>query len=201
MTPARHFSSRALGRETGAVVRVLGVHSRTGSAEAVAVSVARGAPTLLGRWTLDLLDGDERQIYHVVVGLPVAEAESRVAAVVEHATAIATDRIAEIAQRVSRLAAVGVIVGDFPVPDSLAAILASHTLMHAAEGAMFRDALLDAATTAGVRAVGVSRKIATQRLEGNLAGPVAGVGVAAGRPWRKEHKLATVAALMAAAGP
>jgi len=183
------------------VVRVLGVHSRTGSAEAVAVSVTRGGPTLLGRWTLDLLDGDERQIFHVVAGLPLAGAEPRVAAVVEHATAIATNRIAEITQRVGRLAAVGVIVGDFPVPDSLAAILASHTLMHAAEGAMFRDALLDAATTAGVRAVGVSRNLATERLVGDLAGPVAGVGVAAGRPWRKEHKLATVAALMAAAGP
>jgi hypothetical protein len=94
-----------------------------------------------------------------------------------------------------------VIVGDFPVPDSLAAILASHTLMHAAEGAMFRDAMLDAATTAGVRAVGVSRTAATGRLDGDLAGQVAGVGIAAGRPWRKEHKLATVAALMAAAGP
>jgi hypothetical protein len=184
-----------------AVVNVLGVHSRTGSAEAVAVSVTGSRPSFLGRWTLDLLEGDERQIFHVVAGLPLTEAEPRVAAVIEHATAIATDRIAEVTQRIGRLAAVGVIVGDFPVPDSLAAILASHTLMHAAEGGLFRDALLDAATAAGVRAVGVSRTVATERLGGDLAGPVAGVGAVAGRPWRKDHKLATVAALMAAAGP
>ena len=93
------------------------------------------------------------------------------------------------------------IVGDFPVPDSLAAILAAHTLMHAAEGAMFRDALLDAAAAQRVRAVGVSRNVAAERLSGDLAGPVAQIGVAAGRPWRKEHKLATVAALMVAPGP
>jgi hypothetical protein len=200
MTPPRHFSRSSGGGQTVAVVRALGVHSRTGSAEAVAVSVTRGVPALLGRWSLDLLHGDERQIFHVVAGLPIAEAEPRVAAVVDLATAMAADRIAEITERVGPLGTVGVIVGDFPVPDSLAAIMASHTLMHAAEGALYRDALLDAATAAGARAVGVSRTVASQRLAGDLAGPVAGVGAEAGRPWRKEHKLATVAAILAAGG-
>ena len=133
--------------------------------------------------------------------LPLAEAEPLVMAAVDSAVAVATGRLAEIAKEVGPLDAVAVIVGDFPVPDSLAAILAAHTLMHAAEGALFRDALLDAAAAQGVRAVGVSRNVATQRLTGDLAGPVARVGAEAGRPWRKEHKLATVAALLVAAGP
>jgi hypothetical protein len=33
---------------------------------------------------------------------------------------------------------------------------------------------------------------------GDLAAAVAELGLAAGRPWRKEHKLAAVAALVAA---
>ena len=150
------------------MARVLGLHSRTGSAEAVALSAppTSTAPNvLLGRWSLDLLsEGLERQIYHVAAGLPLAEAEPLVVAAVDSAVAVATRRLAEIAEAVGPLDTVGVIVGDFPVPESLAAILAAHTLMHAAEGAMFRDALLDAAAAQRVRAVGVSRNVAAERL-------------------------------------
>jgi hypothetical protein len=43
----------------------------------------------------------------------------------------------------------------------------------------------------------VSRKWAASRLDGNLAGTVRALGAAAGPPWRKEHKLAAVAAITA----
>lgn len=185
--------------ETDRVVRVLGVHTRTGTAEAVAISVDAASPTFVGRWSLDLIeDRVERQIYHAVADLPLASAEPRVAEVIETVTAIATARLGEILRSVQRLDAVSVVIGDYPVPDSLRAILAAHTLMHAAEGAMFRDALLDAAAACRLHTVGVSRNLANDRLAGDLAATVASVGSAAGRPWRKEHKLATVAALTVA---
>jgi hypothetical protein len=181
------------------VARVIGLHSRTGSAEAVVISDRNGSPAFLGRWSLDLLDGRvERQIFHVVADVALVDAERQVRRVVDAITEIATTRLDGIRREVGPLDAAGVIVGDYPVPDSLAAILAAHTLMHAAEGAMFRDALLDAATTHGIRAVGVSRNRATDRLAGDLAAAVAAIGAAAGRPWRKEQKLATVAALTVA---
>jgi hypothetical protein len=44
----------------------------------------------------------------------------------------------------------------------------------------------------------VPRGPAEQRLAGDLAAAVARIGAAAGRPWRKEQKLATVAARIAA---
>jgi hypothetical protein len=70
--------------------------------------------------------------------------------------------------------------------------------MHAAETALFRDALLDAANTCRVPGIAVWRNQAKQWLGGGYADAVAAVGSAAGRPWRQDHKLATVAAIIAA---
>lgn len=80
----------------------------------------------------------------------------------------------------------------------MARIVAVHALMHAAAGQLYRDALLDAAAAHGLPAYWVQRGPAEQRLAADLAAAVAWIGAGAGRPWRKEQKLATVAALVAA---
>ena len=92
------------------------------------------------------------------------------------------------------------ITGDHPVSEDtpVARIIAVHALMHGAEGQLYRDALLDAAAAHGLPAYEVPRGPAEKRLAGDLAAAVARIGTAAGRPWRKEQKLATVAALIAA---
>jgi hypothetical protein len=183
------------------VTCVVGLHSRTGTAEAVALEVNGTAPSSVafrGRWSLDLVeDRAERQIYHAVSDVPLARAETIVRRAIDVVADLAVGHLRTIIESLGMVDAVGVIVTDFPVPDSLAAILAVHTLMHAAEGAMFRDALLDAATACGVPGMGVSRNLAMELLGGEYAHAVAVVGSAAGRPWRKEHKLATVAAIVA----
>jgi hypothetical protein len=181
---------------------VVGMHSRTGTAEAVALAVsgrAGSSVTFRGRWSLDLLeDRADRQIYHTVSDLPLNRAEAMVRETIEVVAEIAVRHLGSIIRTLGTVDAVGVIVGDFPVQDSLAPILAAHTLMHAAEGALFRDALLDAATACGVAGVGVSRNQATELIAGEYADVLAAVGAEAGRPWRKDHKLATVAAILAA---
>jgi hypothetical protein len=181
---------------------VVGLHARTGPAEAVALALSGGAArsvALRGRWSLDLIeDRAERQIYHLAADLPLGRAENMVRREMDAVAEIALRHLRSIIGSLGRVDAVGVIVGDFPVPDSLVSILAAHTLMHAAEGALFRDALLDAATACGIPGIGVSRNRATQLLGGEYADAVAVVGSAAGRPWRKDHKLATIAAIIAA---
>lgn len=137
--------------------------------------------------------------FHAAAGLPPPEAEALVRRAVDAVTETAGRRLAEVCAELGADSggpdAVAVVVGDFPVPESVPAILASHTLMHAAEGQLYRDALLDAADAAGLRATGVSAKVASARLAGDLGDVVRAVGAAAGPPWRKEHKLAAVAAL------
>jgi hypothetical protein len=168
----------------------------------VALAVRGGAASSVafhGRWSLDLIeDRAERQVYHAVADLPLARAETMVRQEMEAVADIAVRHLSSIIGSLGNVHAVGVIVGDYPVPDSLSSILAAHTLMHAAEGALFRDALLDAATACGVPSIGVSRNLATDLLGGAYADAVAAVGSAAGRPWRKDHKLATIAAIISA---
>jgi hypothetical protein len=177
------------------MARALGLHSRTGSA----VGVAIDGPAFIGRWDLDLgEDGVPEQVWHAVADLPLASAETVARQAIETVVSLATRRLGAILDEVGALDVVAVVMGDFPVPDSAAAILASHTLMHAAEGQLYREALLDAASARGLRGVGVSRNLASSRLDGDLADRVRELGLVAGRPWRKEHKLAAVAALTAA---
>lgn len=174
--------------------RALGLCSRTGSAVAVAVD----GVALVGRWALDLTEGRAPgQVYHVVADLPLPQAEALVRQAIDTVTELATRRLRELQAAVGTLDAVGVVIGDHPVPESIPAILASHPLMHAAEGQLYRNALLDATARVGLRGIGLARGQAAHKLAGDLAGPVRRLGTAAGPPWRKEHKLAAVAALTA----
>jgi hypothetical protein len=179
----------------------LGFCSRTGSAAAVAVEAA--THRLAGRWHVALgAPGTPVQLYHAAAGVPAARGELFVRAGVERVTAVAGERLDELVAALGRVAVVAVVTGDHPIPDDVpvARILAAHPMMHAAEGQLYRDALLDAAAVRGLTAHGVPRGRAQELLTGSLAATVAGLGLAAGRPWRKEHKLATVAALVAAGG-
>jgi hypothetical protein len=176
----------------------LGFCCRTGSAAAVAVAPGRG---YAGRWAVDLAaPGTPVQLFHAAAGLATAPAEGFVRAGVDAVAAVAAARLRDLVDSLGGDVVVGVVTGDHPVPDDtpVARILAVHALTHGAEGQLYRDALLDAAAVRGVAAHGVPRGLAEQRLAGELAAAVARIGATAGRPWRREQKLATVAALVAA---
>jgi hypothetical protein len=179
-----------------------------GAVSAGAVSAGVGsagavpAGAFAGRWAVDLCaDGVPAQLFHAAAGLPAARAERFVRDGVEAVGAVAAARLDAIVAELAGDVRVAVVTGDHPVPDDvpIARILVVHTLMHGAEGQLYRDALLDAAAARGLVAHGVPRGPAQDRLAGDLAGVVAAIGAAAGRPWRREQKLATVAALVAAA--
>jgi hypothetical protein len=176
----------------------LGFCCRTGSAAAIAVAPDGG---FAGRWAVDLsAPGTPVQLFHAAARLPAAEVQRFVRAGVDAVGVVAAVLLRDLVDALGGDVVVAVITGDHPMPEdtSVARILAVHTLMHGAEGELYRDALLDAAAANRLPAYGVPRGPAEQRLAGDLAAAVARIGVAAGRPWRKEQKLATVAALVAA---
>jgi hypothetical protein len=177
----------------------LGFCSRTGSAAAVAVEA--GSRRFAGRWDVELAaPGTPVQLYHAAAGVATARSELFVRAGVDQVTAVAGVRLDELVAALGPVAVVGVVTGDHPLQDDVPVtrILAAHPMMHAAEGQLYRDALLDAAASRGLSGHGVPRGRAQDLLTGPLAATVGGLGLAAGRPWRKEHKLAAVAALVAA---
>ncbi|TWF75677.1 hypothetical protein FHX44_111561 [Pseudonocardia hierapolitana] len=165
---------------------------RSSSALVVALT---GPPDvrLLARTHVDLVGHDlPAQAYHAAAGLPLPEAERLVHRWAEEALSSVEACFAEL-MRQHPTVAVGIAAVVRPVP-ALDAVLRSHPLLHLAEGQLSREAVAEAATRAGLPVhyldpkgrhdpVGVERTAAL----GRVAGP----------PWRKEHKMAALAALTA----
>jgi hypothetical protein len=182
---------------------VIGVVARTGSAVAVAVSGPAAAPRFLARREIELVpEGLAEQPYHAAAGLDLTAAGeliARVESAAENAAAAGLRALSEAVLAEAGLAeagpagavrAVAVVVKPVAVPGDLAGILRSHAWMHAAEGMLYRQAVLAAATECGwtARAVEQSALPTAEQALGVL-------GQAAGRPWRRIEKDAARAAL------
>jgi hypothetical protein len=110
------------------------------------------APSLLARSRVQLIDDhdpESKQPYHAVESLCVEEASGRLAGYMAIATRFAH---ACIRAQSEELKARGIVIGSVGIIDSssrkqvsLPAILASHALIHAADGDHFRNALFVAA--------------------------------------------------------
>ena len=172
---------------------MIGVVSRTGSAVAVALGGSAAAPLFLARQEIDLVPpGLPAQPYHVAATLDLADAGELIAQVERAAEGAAAAGLRALASAAAVVAphAVAVVVKPAAVPDHLAGVLRSHAWMHAAEGVLYRQAFLAAASVCGWPAHAVEE----------AALPAAGqvldeLGQAAGRPWRRAEKDAARAAL------
>lgn len=103
-----------------------------------------------------------------------------------------------------KVAAGGVLTGSMRVPKALDAILASHPLLHAAEGELFREALIAGCKACGIRLRGVPERELWVRAEQYLGLKPAvlqrrldELGRVAGRPWAQDQKLAALTAWLA----
>lgn len=86
-------------------------------------------------------------------------------------------------------------------------ILAVHFRMHKAEGVLFRDVLIRAAKTCGLKVVTIPEKQLQSQAESTLEIPTSQLpqmlttlGKAVGAPWGKDQKDATLAAMIALQG-
>jgi hypothetical protein len=184
----------------------LGFSPHTGRAEIVAVAGARDAPTVVAKRHLELAATFESgAVYHVGQRLPVDEAEALVRSSEQRFVAAARDSIAALAAELRArglepCAAAILAGGARPLPP-LAAILRSHALVHAAEGALYRRVLAAASEACAIPATFVplkdlpSRVAARARLpERQVASVLAEIGKASGRPWARDQKDAALAA-------
>jgi hypothetical protein len=94
------------------------------------------------------------------------------------------------------VAGCGIVQGFGKSLPELDGILASHALIHTAEGQLFREVLAWAARECGLPVVGVREK----DLHPTLIERAATLGKPIGPPWTQDQKYATVAALMALTG-
>ena len=154
---------------------------------------------MLGRWVIDLTDGRvPAQVFHAVEGWDASTAVPHVERAIEIIRRVATRKLGELIGTMPGVVAVGVIGGDRERPIPVAKALTAHPLMHAAEGELYREALMDAAAETPLAVSQIPRWRADELLgEAAIAQIVAGLGAQVEPPWRKEQKRAAIAALVA----
>jgi hypothetical protein len=185
----------------GAAVRrvAFGAVSRTGFVTLIALCGTRRWPMFVSRWEAPLMPaGLPEQPYHAAADLVTVAAESLVGrgelAAEEAALAALRSAAADLPQTAT-ITGVAVVVKAVSVPGSVAAVLRSHAWMHAAEGVLYRDAVLAAARRGGWAAHAVDALALPSAEE-----VVTSLGAAAGRPWRRMEKDAARAALTLLSG-
>jgi hypothetical protein len=191
----------------------VGCRAHTGWAVLVVVAGGVARPEVVFRGRVELRDPDGRvrpNAYHAARALEPAAAAALVAAAertaAEQASVALERTMCEAAEQGAVVGSCGVVVGASAGGVRLESILASHALVHAAEGRLYQGALLQAAEACGLDAVAVLERSIWEQGEALL-----GVDAAAlrnrldelrrelGPPWARDQKLAALAAWIALA--
>ena len=187
---------------------VLGFAPHSGWAAVVVVAGDADNPLVLTRSRVEMADPrlpGSKQPYHEVEELSLEEAERRLARLRASAGTMASDAIRalidDLGKRSSRPRAAGILDSSGRKGDNLAAVLASHALIHTADGDHFREALAEGCHRCGLAVVRVrqrdlvDRAAATLRQSpARLAAAVLTMGKPLGAPWGADQKSAALLA-------
>jgi hypothetical protein len=182
----------------------LGFKLHTGWAAVVVAARPRDHVEVVLRRRIELLPPDQsvpRFVYHEAAELAAAESSKLIKRAARAAQAAAGTALAGILEelrsgRVS-IDAAGLATGSTAIPSDLAAILAAHTLIHAAEGVLFQEAVAEACEARGLRVVRTRERDLWPKLGGDVQKEVNGLRSLIGPPWAADQKTATAAALIA----
>jgi len=189
---------------------VLGFAPHSGWAAVVVVGGDIDDPQVLARGRVEMADSrlpGSKQPYHEVEGVPLQEAQRRLAQLSDSATAMAYEAIRalvdDIGKKGSAPVAAGILESSGRKGDGLASILASHALIHTADGNHFREALAEGCVRCDLEVVRVrqrdlaDRSAATLRKSPQqLAATVSALGKILGPPWGADQKSAAMLAWM-----
>jgi hypothetical protein len=149
-----------------------------------------------------------RQPYHSAEKKPLGEAHEFVAQVRAEAEVLAVQAIqtaqSALQARGYDLRRCGVLAASARSLPELSRILASHALIHTADGELFREALLHGCRQQGLETLIVKEKDLLNRAgqvlnvpAAELAARLTAVGRALGSPWTQDEKFATLVACLA----
>lgn len=190
----------------------LGLRVHSGWAAAVVVAGPLASPAVLDRRRLILADEESlpgsKQPFHSAEEREFSEARQLIASCVSDARRRAREELRSVLREARAegqvVEACGLLVAAYRSLPDLSTILASHALIHTADGVHFRDALASAAESLSLKVVAIPDREAEVRASTaagvsaeQLRTRVAGLGKALGPPWTQDQKLATLAALLA----
>jgi hypothetical protein len=191
----------------------LGFSVHTGWAAMIAVAGSPKSPIIVDRREIEMMGDDPhnpRFVYHYAaesLALPAAERFVREAIEQSRDNAVVAieSALAELAKKSYDVVATGIIVGNKPLKSPLSDILKSHSLIHTAEGELFRVAIKNASEHLKIPVTEIrARDLESQAAKvlgisvAKMPDRLTAIGRAAGRPWSKDQKTSLLAALVAA---
>lgn len=189
----------------------VGFRVHSGWAAVVVVWLEKGAPAVLARQRVHLVETftyEFRQPYHTAEKMPLGQAGDFIERVWDEARRLACRAIRELESRtqeqgVKLTRCALLLASGRPLP-ALEKILASHALIHTADGELFREALLHASARCGLQSFAIKEKELLERAgqvfrakPNELKRRVTDLGRALGAPWSQDEKFATLAAWLA----
>ncbi|MFZ0860638.1 MAG: hypothetical protein WB781_18875 [Candidatus Sulfotelmatobacter sp.] len=188
----------------------LGFRMHSGWGVFVAITGDADSVEIVDRKRIIITDGGmpgANQPYHHAAGLGSTESESHIencAAVSERlALAAIAQVIRELDGREYRIAGAAVLLASGRPLPSLAKILASHPLIHTAEGEFFRTAIRNACARLKISIEAIRERELEERVRAAFGSSarrvqhrIATAGRSIGPPWTKDHKAAALAALL-----
>lgn len=186
----------------------LGFRVHSGWAAVVAVAGPAKSPSVVLRRTLILADpglAGSKQPFHAAEGLALQKAEKLIQRCADSTQTLAEHALrsvlADLRETGYRPAGACILLSSGRPLGSLESILASHAMIHTAEGEFFREALRRACKKSGVPVSGIRERElldhAAEKLRlpaGELQRHTAKMGESLGPPWRQDEKLAALAA-------
>ena len=187
-------------------VSALGFRVHSGWATVVVVALERGAPVVVDRRRMDLIEAKLRgaqQPYHAAKDMKLADAEAFLKRCGEATLTVATASLrgvlSEAASKGYEAAGACILLGSGRPTGDLAATLRSHAMIHTAEGQFFRNVVQQACETCGLPLTGVKEKELMKRATdgisvrpGEIERRIAETGKRIGPPWRQDEKLCTI---------
>jgi len=186
----------------------VGFRVHSGWSALVVVSLQDGAPTVLSRERVHLVETFSykfRQPYHTAEKMPLERARVFVAEVLSGAKRLATRAIratqAELARQGFQVERCALLLASGKTLPSLDRILLSHALIHTADGELFREALRCSSADCGLGMACIKERElldrGAQTLRTNrekLLRRTTELGRALGSPWTLDEKYAALAA-------
>lgn len=191
----------------------VGFRAHSGWTALVAVRVEKGAPSVLARQRVHLIETftyEFRQPYHTAEKMPLDKARDFISRVQTEARRLAHRAIhdiqADLRKQGFELSRSGLLLASARPLPGLDRILASHALIHTADGELFREALLHASDRCGLEAMCIKERELLDRAgqafrfkPADLMRRVTELGRPFGSPWSRDEKFAALAAWLALA--
>jgi hypothetical protein len=191
----------------------LGFRAHSGWTAFVAVSVEKGSPSVLARQRVHLVETftyEFRQPYHTAEKMLLGQARDFIERVRSEARRLAHRAIhglqSDLQKRGIVLKSCGLLLASGKPLPGLEKILASHALIHTADGELFREALLHASARCRLPVLSVKERELLERAwqalrlkPADLTRRVTELGSPLGPPWTQDEKFATLVGWLALA--